>query len=131
MGWPKHKWGFIVLGGQAGQPLRDNGIGIFVESPFAEVFLDRKVAEWLRRDMRKRFASYAKDYEAEGDGAKQRYWISCYKQIRIIRIALPGTYAQAQIPESLERQLRKSLRNYSPARKESHGRKIPSTFVRE
>jgi hypothetical protein len=121
MGWPKHKWGWIVVGG-FNEPLRDNGQGMFTaagRNGYAEVFLDRKVAEHIAREEKKgmlRQASYGR-----ASGRDERYWLRNAARVRIIRIALPGTYAQAQIPESLERQLRKSLREFSPGRKRFTG----------
>ena len=104
MGWPKHKYGWIVLGGFGG-PLRDNGCGAFSESGFAEVFLDRRAAEWVRRDERASYARLAKVYA--DDPVRKRDWLRRYAAVRIIRIALPGTYPQFQVPGLLERQLNK------------------------
>lgn len=99
MSWPKHNWGYIVIGPHGG-PIADNGQGMMVEMGFGEVFLDRKAAEWIKKKEQKflrEFGSIQKpeqrpDYEAAA------------KRVKIIRIALPGTYAQFQIPGRAERQ---------------------------
>jgi transglutaminase-like putative cysteine protease len=107
VGWPKHKYGWIVLGGFGG-PIRDNGCGGFCESGFAEVFLDRKAAEWVRRDERAGYARLAETYAH--DPARKQAWLRHYAAVRIIRIALPGTYPQFQVPGRLERELQKIKR---------------------
>lgn len=99
MGWPKHNWGFIVLGPQRG-PLADNGQGMFTESSFAEVFLDRKVAVWVRDKERKFLRRFGEIQKPE----KRESYEAAAKRVRIIRIALPGTYAQFKIPGRLERE---------------------------
>src|SRR5262249_57748027 len=99
MGWPKHKWGFIVMGPWNG-PLADNGQGMFVTSSFAEVFLDRKVAQWLRHKEQKFLRKFAEIQKP----ALRDDFLEAAKRIKIVRIALPGTYAQFQIPGRLERE---------------------------
>jgi hypothetical protein len=118
MGWPKHKYGWIVLGGWS-EPVHDNGLGRFVESGrngFAEVFLDRRAAEWVKRDQRAsyaRLAKYAPEFPKGNEGSK-RDWLRHYANVRIIRIALPGTYPQFQVPGRLERNLSAERRRMKP-----------------
>jgi len=52
MGWPKHKWAWIVLDGW-GNPMRENGEGKFFGGGFAEVFTNRKAADWIASIERK------------------------------------------------------------------------------
>lgn len=99
MSWPKgHRWGYIVMTRHG--PLADNGQGMFVSMSHAEVFLDRKVAEWVKQQEQKFVRELAEIYA----GGKRTYYEESEKQVKIIRIALPGTYIQFQIPGRLERQ---------------------------
>lgn len=98
MGLPKHNYGFIVLGPWRG-PLADNGQGMFVEMSYAEVFLDRKCAEWVKRKEQKFLHEFGSIQKPE----KLAQYEEAAKRVRIIRIALPGTYAQFQRPGQLER----------------------------
>jgi hypothetical protein len=107
MGWPKHKYGWIVLGGWNG-PIRDNGCGSFTESGFAEVFLDEKAMQWVKRYLRNSFLRLAKSF-AE-DHAAKREWLRKAANVRSIRIALPGTYPQFRAPGRIERQLAREAR---------------------
>jgi hypothetical protein len=112
MSWPKHKYAWI---GGFGGPIRDMGNGNFNESGFAEVFLDRAAARWVRDQERKSFASLAKTAptvppEDARNTATKRDWLRRYATVRIIRIALPGTYAQFKAPGRLERQLAREAR---------------------
>jgi hypothetical protein len=100
MSYPKHNWGFIVLGPWGG-PLADNGQGMFVEMWHAEVFLDRKAAEWVKRKEQK----FLRDFGSIQKPEKQAEYEDAAKRVRIIRIALPGTYPQFQVPGRLERKL--------------------------
>jgi hypothetical protein len=115
MSWPKHSYGWIVLGGFGG-PMRDNGQGSFCESGFAEVFLDRKAAEWVAGHERKSFKRLAELYQPESgivtakEWIRRHEWMERYRAVRIIRIALPGTYAQFQVPDRLEREWRRTAR---------------------
>ncbi|MFZ1005267.1 MAG: hypothetical protein WAN65_00415 [Candidatus Sulfotelmatobacter sp.] len=102
MSHPKHKWGFIVLGPWRGA-LADNGQGMFVEMSFAEVFLDRKAAEWVQRNERK----FLRDFGSIQSADQHASYEEAAERVKIIRIALPGTYPQFQIPGRLERKLRK------------------------
>ena|SRR5258708_6719636 len=101
MSWPKHSWGFIVIGPWGG-PMADNGQGMFVESGFAEVFLDRKSAEWVKKDKQK----FLREFGSIQVQSKQVEYEEAAKRVTIIRIALPGTYPQFQRPGQLERELR-------------------------
>ena len=91
MSWPKHKWGWIVIGPHGG-PIADNGNGMFVEMGHAEVFLDRKAAEWVKRHEQKFLREFGSIQKPE----KQAGYEESAKRVKIIRIALPGTYAQFQ-----------------------------------
>lgn len=99
MSWPKHNWGYIVLGPWGG-PIADNGQGMFVEMSYAEVFLDRKSAEWVKRKEQK----FLREFGAIQEPQKRAQFEDGAKRVRIIRIALPGTYPQFQIPGRLERE---------------------------
>lgn len=99
MSWPKgHNWGFIVVDRYG--PIADNGQGMFVNMSHAEVFLDRKVAEWVKREKQK----FLREFGAIQKAEQQAYYEESVKLVKIIRIALPGTYAQFQIPGRLERE---------------------------
>lgn len=95
---------------------------MFTESNFAEVFTDRKAAYWLR-DKERRWYKRMAEWHGRGtlrngvvivtpkDIEDKRHYLECAKKIRVVRIALPGTYPQFQIPDRLERELRKEKSN--------------------
>jgi hypothetical protein len=119
MSWPKHKWGWIVV--SSDKPLASNGIGLFVMSGFAEIFLSRKVADWVARRERRMFERLARHAPISTRGwtsgkntTTRDEWLEMAKAVKVIRMALPGTYPQFQIPDSLERQLRRSLAKAKP-----------------
>jgi hypothetical protein len=98
MSWPKHKWGWIVLG-PWGAPIADNGQGMFVEMSYAEVFLERRAAVWVKRKQQK----FLREFGAIQKPEQRVKYEEGANRVRIVRIALPGTYAQFQIPGLIER----------------------------
>jgi len=58
------------------------------------VFLDRKCAEWVRRKEQK----FLREFGAIQIPEKRAEYEAAVKRVRIVRIALPGTYSQFQIP---------------------------------
>jgi hypothetical protein len=101
MSWPKHNWGWIVIGRHG--PFAENGQGMFTTAGHAEVFLDRKTAEWVKNKEQK----FLREFGAIQRAANRRYYEESVSLVKIIRIALPGTYPQFQIPGKLERELKK------------------------
>jgi hypothetical protein len=100
MPWPKHKWGWIVFDGW-GNPMRDNGEGTFTQGGFGEVFLNRKAANWIAQIEKRTLARIANNQHTL-DAAKP--WIALMEKVKVVRIALPGTYAQVQPPSALRRE---------------------------
>lgn len=94
MGWPKHKWGWIVFDGW-GCPMRDTGGGAFNGAGFAEVFLNRKAANWIANNERASMARMANIQHSMEDA---KPWIELREKVKVVRIALPGTYNQVQPP---------------------------------
>jgi hypothetical protein len=113
-----HTFAWIVIGPHGGA-LRDNGIGIFVEGSYGEVFTDQKAARWLFQKERNWFRHMAQWYRqgrmingecivTGSDLEHANYYERCAGNLRLIKIAMPGTYAQLRIPGRLERELRKA-----------------------
>jgi hypothetical protein len=103
MSWPKHNWGWIVIG-PWGNPIADNGLGMFVEMSYGEVFLDRKAADWVKRKEQK----FLREFGAIQKIEHQATWQEAAARVRIIKIALPGTYAQFRVPERFKPPARSS-----------------------
>lgn len=111
MSWRRHNYAYIVMGVYG--PYCDNGQGWFTEGSYAEVFLDLKVARWVRDDHRKSYLHLAEHapivppITAKNTTTREE-WLRCARKVRVVKIALPGTYAQFQIPGRLERMLNRS-----------------------
>jgi hypothetical protein len=110
MGWPRHNYAYIVLGGD-GKPLRSNGAEGWYEGGFGEVFADKKSAEWVANQERHIFKSLASHAPVRQlappvqKTATRDVWIKKHDAVTVCKIALPGTYTQFQIPGALERKL--------------------------
>jgi hypothetical protein len=115
MGWPRHVYAYIVLGGW-GKPLRANGADGWYEGGFGEVFSDKKGAEWVANYERRIYKNLAatapvnKLPPPHQNTTTRERWIEMHDAVRVCKIALPGTYAQFQIPGAVERKLAREAR---------------------
>lgn len=104
MSWPKHNYGWIVIDGQTEQPIRMENCAEFGSaSGFAEIFLDKRVAFFVRDIHRKMLRNLG----FRDAGGHRNDWFKYAGRTRTIRVALPGTYPQVTL-ESL-RELARSV----------------------
>jgi hypothetical protein len=74
--------------------------GLYMGTAYGEVLLERKKANWVRDQERKKLYAIA---NAEETLEAAKPFIKMAEQVKVIRIALPGTYEQFQIPSRKRR----------------------------